>query len=109
MRAWDGVGDLPGCACAFELVRRFHDCQAQLRAFELKRRDGSVDRLVVVVMATHANRRALRAARDVVAASFPLTTRQVMAALNAGRDPGADGVVLLVVPARDAQGGTRLA
>ena len=106
MRAWDGVGDLPGCACAFEFVSRFHDCQAQLRTFELKLRDGTVDRLVLVVMATHANRRALRAARDVVAAAFPLTTRQVMAALSAGRDPGANGVVLLAVPARDAQGGT---
>jgi transcriptional regulator with XRE-family HTH domain len=100
MRAWDGVSELPGCRCAFEFVTRFHDCQAQLRAFELKLRDGTVDRLVIVAMATHANRRALAAARDIVAAAFPLSTRQVMAALSAGRDPGGNGVVLLAVPAR---------
>jgi len=102
MRAWDGVLDLPGCTCGLEFVTRFHDCQAQLRAFELKLRDGSVDRLIIVVMATHANRRALSAARDIVAAAFPLATRQVMAALTAGRDPGGNGIVLLSLPRRDA-------
>jgi transcriptional regulator with XRE-family HTH domain len=106
LRAWDGVLDLPGCRCATEFVTRFHDCQAQLRAFELKLRDGAVDRLVIVVMATHANRRALSVARDIVAAAFPLKTRQVMAALSAGRDPGGNGVVLLAAPPRDALGGT---
>lgn len=106
MRAWDGVLDLSGCDCATEFVTRFHDCQAQLRAFELKLRDGSVDRLVVVVLASHSNRRALRAARDIVSAAFPLRTRQVMAALVVGRDPGANGIVLLSLPPRDAQGGT---
>jgi Helix-turn-helix. len=106
LRAWDGVLDLPGCTCGLEFVTRFHDCQAQLRAFELKLRDGSVDRLVVVVMATHANRRALSAARDIVAAAFPLATRQVIAALAAGRDPGSNGIVLLDAQLRDALGGT---
>jgi transcriptional regulator with XRE-family HTH domain len=106
MRAWDGVLDLPGCICGLEFVSRFHDCQAQLRAFGLKLRDGSVDRLIVVVMATHANRRALSAARDIVAAAFRLAARQVMAALAAGRDPGGNGIVLLNAQIRDAQGGT---
>ena len=95
MRAWDGVLYLPACTCGLEFVTRFHDCQAQLRALHLKQRDGSVDRLIVVVKATHANRRALSAARDIVAAAFPLGTRKVMAALAAGRDPGANGIVLL--------------
>lgn len=95
MRAWDAVIHLPGCRCAIEFVTRFHDCQAQLRAFQLKQRDGDVDRLIVVVKATHANRRALSAARDVIDAAFPAGTRTVMAALSAGRDPGANGMVLL--------------
>lgn len=109
LRAWDGVLDLPGCRCATEFVTRFHDCQAQLRAFELKLRDGSVDRLVLVVLATHANRRALRQADEIVRAAFPLNSRQVMAALTSGRDPGANGVVLQSMPPRDAQAGTRFA
>jgi hypothetical protein len=86
---------LPGCLCALEFVTRFHDCQAQLRAFQLELRDGDVDRLVVVVKATHANRRALASAGDVVDTTFPVATRRIMAALGAGRDPGANGVVLL--------------
>ena len=94
-RAWDAMLTLPGCRCAIELVTRFHDCQAQLRAFQLKRRDGDADRLVVLAKATHANRRALGAAADVLASAFPLTTRRVMNAISAGRDPGADGIVLL--------------
>jgi hypothetical protein len=53
------VLDLPGCRCAIEFVTRFHDCQAQLRSCELKLRDGSVDRLILVVLASHSNRRAL--------------------------------------------------
>lgn len=109
LRAWDGVLDLPGCRCAIEFVTRFHDCQAQLRAFELKLRDGSVDRLILVVLATHANRRALAQAHDIVAAAFPLGARTVMAALAAGRDPGSNGMVLMNLPPRDTQPGTTFA
>lgn len=106
LRAWDGVLELPGCAVATEFITRFHDCQAQLRALELKFRDGSVDRLIAVVAATHANRRALAAARDILAAALPLGTRKVMTALAAERDPGANGLVLLGSETRDALGGT---
>jgi transcriptional regulator with XRE-family HTH domain len=95
LRAWDAVLQMPGCSCALEFVTRFHDCQSQLRRFQLKLRDGNVGRLIVVVKATHTNRRALAAARDVVDASFPLATRHIMAALAAGRDPGVNGIALL--------------
>jgi transcriptional regulator with XRE-family HTH domain len=94
-RAFDGLLLLPGCRCAVEFTSRFHDCQAQLRELHLKVRDGDVDRLILVVKATHHNRRAIAAAADVVATSFPLGTRRVMAALTAGRDPGANGIVFL--------------
>ncbi len=94
-RAWDTVLELPGCTCALEFVTRFHDCQAQLRAFNLKFRDGRVDRLVVVAKSSQANRRALNAARDVLETTYPLGTRRTLAALTAGRDPGANGLVLL--------------
>jgi len=35
------------------------------------------------------------AAGDLIAAAFPLDTRRVMAALAAGRDPGANGLIFL--------------
>lgn len=95
MRAWDAVLTLPGCCCALEFVTRFHDCQAQLWGFQLKLRDGSVDRLILVAKATHANRRAIVAGADIVATAFPLGMRAVSGALAAGRDPGANGLVFL--------------
>jgi hypothetical protein len=79
-------------------VTRFHDCQAHLRAFELKLRDGSADRLVVVVQATYTNRHGLALAKGVIESAFPLGTRKTMNALEAGRDPGRNGIVLLEMP-----------
>ncbi len=61
----------------------------------MKARDLGVGRVVVVVNVTEANRRALGAAVDVLAVSFPLGTRATLAALSAGRDPAANGLVLL--------------
>jgi hypothetical protein len=76
-------------------VTRFYDCQVQLRGAHLKQRDGGFERLIIVVMSTHANRRAVAAVADVVATTFPLGTRAVMAALEQGRDPGANGLVFI--------------
>lgn len=94
-RAFDAVLELPGCRCAIEFITRLHDCQAQLRQLHLKQRDGAVDRLIVVVGATRHNRRAMAEVDEFVAATFPLGTREVLRALSAGRDPGANGIVLL--------------
>ena len=93
-RAFDATLDIPP-GIALEFVTRFHDCQAQLRAAHLKQRDGGFERLIIVVRATHANRRAVAAAADVVASTFPLGTRAVMSALEQGRDPGANGLAFI--------------
>ena len=94
-RAFDAILALPGCRCGLEFYTRFHDCQAQVRAAHLKFRDADIDRLILVVKATHANRLAVSAAADILATTFPIGTRQVLAALTAGRDPGGNGLVLL--------------
>ena len=86
--------DIPG-GLGLEFVTRFHDCQAQLRAGLKKQNDAHLGRLVFVVKATHANRRAVAAAADIIATTFPLGTKQVLAALRAGRDPGANGLVFI--------------
>ena len=52
-------------------------------------------RLILVIAGTHANRRALAAARSTLLGAFDLDTRHVLTELAAGRDPGRDGVVLL--------------
>jgi transcriptional regulator with XRE-family HTH domain len=93
-RAFDATLDIPP-GIALEFVTRFHDCQAQLRAAQLKQRDSNLGRLIIVVRATHANRRAVAAAADIVATTFPLGTRSIMSALEEGRDPGANGLVFI--------------
>ena len=94
-RAFDAVARLATVECGIECYTRFHDCQAQLRAALLKQRDAQLSRLIMVVRGSHTNRRAIAAAADIIRLNFPLGTRSVLSALRAGRDPGANGIVLI--------------
>jgi transcriptional regulator with XRE-family HTH domain len=78
-----------------EAFTRLSDAQSQLRAVLLKARDMGIGRVIVVVAATPTNRQALAAAAQLVAAEFPLGTRASLNALAQGRDPGANGIVLI--------------
>ncbi|HEX2799659.1 MAG TPA: hypothetical protein VHQ44_08300, partial [Thermoanaerobaculia bacterium] len=69
--------------------------QAQLRAATRKQRDGQATRLVMLTKASEANRAALATAADVLATTFPLSTRTTLAALAEGNDPGQNAIVLL--------------
>jgi transcriptional regulator with XRE-family HTH domain len=95
LRAFDAVLTRPGVTIAVEAITRIRDAQAQLRQATRKQRDGQVARLVILVRATHHNRAALASAADVLATTFPLGTRETVAALTAGVDPGDNGIVLL--------------
>jgi transcriptional regulator with XRE-family HTH domain len=95
LRAFDALLTNRRATIAVEGITRLHDAQAQLRAVSLKQRDGRVDRLVLVVKASHANRRALSTAKDLLATTFPLGTKATLAALSAGEDPGQNGLILL--------------
>jgi len=77
-----------------EAVSRLRNVQAQVRAARLKQRDAEVERLVLLIAATHFNRRALAGA-GTLREDLPLTTRGALAALAAGGDPGEDSIVLL--------------
>ena len=94
-RAADAVIRIRSVVVMIEAFTRLADAQAQLRAVLAKARDMGIGRVILVIAATHANRRALDIAADVVAADFPIGTRAVLSALAAGRDPGANGIVLL--------------
>ncbi len=93
-RAFDATLEIPG-GCGLEFITRFYDCQAQLRSALLKQRDANVARLIIVVKATHANRRAVAAVRDVLAESLPGRPRTVMARLVRGEDPGVSCLVFV--------------
>ena len=70
------------------------DQQALERSINLKRRDAKLERVFLIVSDTRRNRLILREA-DALRRAFPLETRAVMAALTRGRDPGADGIVVM--------------
>lgn len=95
LRAVDQVISKPGCTCAVEFVTRFADVQGQTRGFRAKQRDLGADRLIVVVKGSHANRRMLHEAGPALTDAFPIGTRQALAALAAGEDPGGDCLVIL--------------
>jgi transcriptional regulator with XRE-family HTH domain len=97
-RAWDQVitgFDPPARALPVEAETRFIDAQAQTRRIMLKLRDSGLSAVLVVVADTRRNRAALAEARVVLAADFPLSARQILSALAAGRHPGGSGIVLL--------------
>lgn len=80
---------------AVEVITRLADLQAQLRAAQLKARDFGATRLILVVAATHANRRALEVAGASLVATFDLDTRRVTRDLARGADPGRDAIIVL--------------
>lgn len=93
-RALDAVLTVAGGGIGLEFYTRLADAQAQLRSAHLKQRDAGLDRMIIVVKATHANRRALREAGPAIADTFPATTRRLLAALAAGEMPPTNGVIL---------------
>jgi hypothetical protein len=95
-RAWDAMvtGFRPAIRCGVEVETRPTDEQALTRKLALKRRDGRVDRLILVLADTRHNRAFIRAA-DGLGESFPIRGRRAMELLRAGVDPGGDALVLL--------------
>lgn len=100
-RAWDAVvTDRAGKRAAVELETRIVDVQAMLRRIALKRRDGGIETVILVIADTRANRSAAWAARTAIAADYPLDETAIRASLIAGRVPPASG--LLFVPTRQS-------
>jgi transcriptional regulator with XRE-family HTH domain len=95
LRAFDLVLSRSHVRVAHEFVSRVRDVQAQIRPLVRKQHDSGVARLVLVVAGTTTNRRAIAEAGTTLRELFPLGTRTVLAALRSGRDPGANGLVLL--------------
>jgi transcriptional regulator with XRE-family HTH domain len=95
LRSGDCRITLPGCSTLVEAYTRLSDWQRQSSAAALKKRDLGATRLIMLVAATHANRRAIAEADAVTDGSFPLRTRAALDVLASGRDPGADAIVFL--------------
>lgn len=95
LRAWDLFGRVEGRAVGVTAETKLRDEQALLRREHAKMRDAEVDRLILLVADTRSNRATLREIHMSLRADFPLDGRDVMAALRAGRDPAANGIVVL--------------
>jgi transcriptional regulator with XRE-family HTH domain len=95
LRAFDAAALQPACRIGFDVWSRVRDLQAQARNSLRKQTDSRFERLILVLAETTANRAALHDAGDPLRRAFPLDTRTVLRALRAGRDPGANGIVLI--------------
>jgi transcriptional regulator with XRE-family HTH domain len=94
-RAWDALVSGPGWSLAVEAETRLSDIQALTRRLELKRRDGGILHMIMLVADTRTNRAALLGARSSLADGFPLGHGAILGALARGVDPGGSGIVIL--------------
>ena len=101
LRAWDvTIADITGARCGVESETRFLDAQDQLRRLHGKVADGGLERVLLVIADTRANRAAVRASAGLLATMFVIQDPAVLDALAAGRVPPRDAVILLRVPPR---------
>jgi transcriptional regulator with XRE-family HTH domain len=94
-RAWDARISGPGFRCGVEAEMRPRDLQALDRRLSLKKRDGDVDHVVLLLADTRANRALMREFGDALRVNYPLGGHVALTALEAGRDPGGSAVILL--------------
>lgn len=94
LRAWDAVIRAATWQRPVEAETVLDDLQATDRRLGLKLRDGGEDHLILLVADTRRNRRVLAAVSGTFA-DLPVRTREIVAALKRGDDPGAGGIVLL--------------
>ncbi|MBI3748646.1 MAG: helix-turn-helix transcriptional regulator [Chloroflexi bacterium] len=94
-RAWDVVIAGPDWRHGVEAETRPRDRQALERRLSLKRVDGDVSSLSLLLLDSRHNRDFVRAHRDILAERFPVPGRRTLELLAVGADPGGDSVILL--------------
>jgi hypothetical protein len=98
-RAWDRVLRGAGVVIGVEGETRPTDMQELARRLSLKKRDGGVDHLILVLSDTEWCRRLVRL--NDLGEAFPIPGRAALKALGEGRDPGGDAIVLIRLGARE--------
>jgi len=96
LRSADGLATAAGNGfdAIVEAETRLGDVQATERRLRAKQRDLGATRAILLVADTRHNRRVITAVPDLTR-QFPVGTRGCLAAFRAGRDPGADCLVIL--------------
>ena len=95
LRAWDAMLRGPSWRYGVEGETGPRDAQALGRRLELKRRDGGVDGVILVLPATRQIREFLAGAGPLLQTNLPLDGRVILKRLEAGLDPGGSGIVLV--------------
>ncbi len=94
-RRWDGFLRGPDWCYGVEAETGPTDAQAVAGRLELKRRDGKVDGVLLVLPATRRVEQFLAAADAVLRPLFPVGGTDAVARLRQGRDPGGSAIVVL--------------
>jgi len=87
-----------------EFERRLYDIQAQLRRYNLKRRDDPVGHFLLVIANTRANRRVANEFSDLLTDLPRHRTATILGMLRAGQHPPT-GLILLDATGASSQGG----
>jgi transcriptional regulator with XRE-family HTH domain len=95
LRTLDARTTLGRQVVGIEAEVRLHDLQAIERRVLLKKRDGRLDVVILLVSDTRANRAVLTDHREDLRASFPLDARAILAAISQGAAPPGNGLLLL--------------
>jgi transcriptional regulator with XRE-family HTH domain len=95
LRAWDATAVCRAFRAGVEAETRLRDLQALDRRLALKERDGGMDRLILLVLDSRANRDVIRAHRDQLALRFPVAGARALELLGAAVDPGGNALILL--------------
>jgi transcriptional regulator with XRE-family HTH domain len=95
LRAWDAVIRTRSIAIGVDAETRLRDFQSVDRRMTLKARDSGVDSMILLLSDTRTNRGILRDIRLIAAVNYPIPSRMALAALEAGRQPAGNAIVLL--------------
>jgi hypothetical protein len=94
-RAWDALMVLSGVRIGVDAETRVRDSQELQRRLNLKRRDGGVDHVILLLADTRHNRAFLRMCPESFLAEFPVQGPRALALLAASLDPGGSSIILL--------------
>jgi transcriptional regulator with XRE-family HTH domain len=95
LRSWDAMIFPAARRVAIDAETRVRDGQELQRRLNVKRRDDQLDRLVLLLADTRANRLFVRDYAESLRDSFPVPGAVALRALEAGKDPGGDAIILL--------------
>jgi transcriptional regulator with XRE-family HTH domain len=94
-RAWDALLRIGSERWGVEAETGIRDLQARSRSLQLKKRDGGVDGVILLLRDSHHHRRLIHEHRDLIRALCPVGPRDALAALRAGVPPAGDAYILL--------------